>query len=421
MNSADPYSYLLTFHPDITDNFSALVASMKLHAATPKLELPTFSPTTSIDDAVSSLETCLASVKRAEVTRKNFLSAINQTIASLKDINFLLTETKRQCISDGLKNDAFNDSVVDALIQKERQRYEEEVKTNVFRKAQLEMIYLQKETALSEKRVSHLPFKSEDSKLDALVKTDDLENPDLNDFSIPLELDKAELSSVSQSSKKVDFKKFDKIEKIEALEKVAKRRPRRLSANVNRKPRELKTTSAYDNSLISVEHRQQITAWCSKCVGDVIFDSNIDAIGKGSKAFNQRVFHRENGIALFIFDDEKNIFGCVVTKSIESEDITVEDENAFVFSLMRNGEKCAKKFMIKKEEAKNAIFVGKKMNVGLFSVGNDDIRINRKFHENTVSFCAQNAFDYGEEKEALCGKVIPNYFALQRLVIAELK
>ncbi|ELP88005.1 hypothetical protein EIN_419340 [Entamoeba invadens IP1] len=427
MSNLDPYEYLLTFTPDIDERFTLLKQAMKTHVDTKKMVIQV-SPS---EDIMKTLENTLEKTKEAKKTCSQFEFAIDQTIAALDDMKELLFETKKQCYTDEVNITTTNNTTIQQLIQLEQKRFEEELQKNSFRKAQLQTIFQKKETSLNAKLMS-LRDKANNSMGSSSVALNPKEGEsDSNNKEQPSEDETTEIedmlhvmdnslkSSTSQENEKSDEK--DEEEKSEEDDEPKKKMKRRIrSRKALLRQRKMTPISLYDESILTEEERKQIFKWSGRRVGNIVFDSEVNAMGRNSKMFNDGV-RDGKGFVLCIDDKLKNRFGCVITEKVEREATWVADENAFVFVLERNGEKDEKKFDIKKKKASNAFLVGKPTQSGLFAVGNDDIRIMRKYKGKTICFCSQDTFEYNGEKKALCGKVHPEKFELKRLILATLE
>ncbi|KAL7720416.1 TLDc domain-containing protein [Entamoeba marina] len=79
----------------------------------------------------------------------------------------------------------------------------------------------------------------------------------------------------------------------------------------------------------------KLKEWSGKQNCSVLFDSNIDGYGKG--VIEHKVMNKRN-LYFISFDNQNNVFGGYVDTIISKTNCFTSDPNAFVFSLIRNGQ-----------------------------------------------------------------------------------
>ena len=67
-----------------------------------------------------------------------------------------------------------------------------------------------------------------------------------------------------------------------------------------------------------------------------IFDNEIDNWDMKTSVFDHRIFNRKR-IILIASDSNGNVFGGFLNSPIIKENMSIEDKNAFIFSLKSNG------------------------------------------------------------------------------------
>ena len=169
---------------------------------------------------------------------------------------------------------------------------------------------------------------------------------------------------------------------------------------------------------------RQIESWTSMKVGDVVFDSNIHNWSQNTSVFDKTLMNKSN--LIFIVEDTNgNKFGWYLNSAIRRTTNYIYDPNAFVFSLQSNGRlNGMKKFPIKVPS--QACWLYSEDETWLISVGdggggnNDDINIMKSdyMNEKPGCGCSQNSYEYGRERNVLCGR---KNFTLKRLVVIQMK
>ncbi|KAL7722332.1 TLDc domain-containing protein [Entamoeba marina] len=161
--------------------------------------------------------------------------------------------------------------------------------------------------------------------------------------------------------------------------------------------------------------------WCQKNELITIFDSDIN--GDGSKNVLKNIVMNRKNLYFINIDIYNNVFGGYLTSSIKVTSAYTHDENAFIFSLIRDGKINQKKFMIKKSHAKNAFYLeknrdhlytfggGGKWDFVIFKVGSGR------------SYCNQHSFEYHGAKKALMERQgaldRPDSFAVRRVLVLQ--
>ncbi|ELP94713.1 hypothetical protein EIN_340310 [Entamoeba invadens IP1] len=198
--SIDPYVLLKSDVADFTNIFESLVSALDVHTKTPKLVFPTqqqhIETTKTTDELISQFYELIKTEEISETNCVKFSRAINQAIAALDDFKSLLILLKRKCEDDGKEILNFRNTTLDLIIEKERQRCEEESKKNTTRKARLRDKFEDKEFQIKAlKKSSIFPIVSNSSKIEKVDNCDDEETLEIpNDDT---QIEKLENSTIS--------------------------------------------------------------------------------------------------------------------------------------------------------------------------------------------------------------------------------
>ncbi|ELP90190.1 hypothetical protein EIN_482340 [Entamoeba invadens IP1] len=169
-----------------------------------------------------------------------------------------------------------------------------------------------------------------------------------------------------------------------------------------------------ENDIINEEEKNQIYTWSGKKVNTVVFDSEKDTIKRGTKKLFMKIKNC-NGSVLIIEDNEGNKFGFYISKKVDKMDKTIYDDTSFVFVLQKQFVKNFQKFGIKSDCTKNVFCVDGKNKIGLFSIGNGDLKVYKSHKGTTKCTCKQNSFDSGDNLENLFGENETTTFVLKRI------
>ncbi|KAL7714440.1 TLDc domain-containing protein [Entamoeba marina] len=147
----------------------------------------------------------------------------------------------------------------------------------------------------------------------------------------------------------------------------------------------------------------------------IIFDSDIDGDG-GNNVLYQRVLNKSN-LYFLSFDNEDNVFGGYVKNTIYIANQYLSCENAFIFSLIRNGYMETKRYNIKKGREDNAFQLYKDQAEGLYRFGGD-ITIRRVGCH--TSCCDLVDYEY-DKKQPLTNKIYPFKYEVMRIIVVQMK
>ncbi|KAL7718240.1 TLDc domain-containing protein [Entamoeba marina] len=157
--------------------------------------------------------------------------------------------------------------------------------------------------------------------------------------------------------------------------------------------------------------------WSGKQNYNIIFDSKVQGDGKGVL---EHIILNKRNLYFISFDDQNNIFGGYLKKSIKKMDSYVRDSKSFVFSLQRNGHVKNKKFPIIKNYEDYAFYMSSNINDCLYCFGGSDYssdiyawKIGYKY-----SFCDYNYYNYRGESYPLRDDT--DYFTIKRFVVLEM-
>ncbi|KAL7721687.1 TLDc domain-containing protein [Entamoeba marina] len=133
--------------------------------------------------------------------------------------------------------------------------------------------------------------------------------------------------------------------------------------------------------------------WSNKDTFNVIFDSDIHGDGWSNNVLRDTVYRRSN-LYFITFDINNNVFGGYLNKTINTIGCGIEDDNSFVFSLIRNG--------------------------GCLYAFGDDIHVQRI--NNDESYCKCDYYDYNNEQNPLINIITPPYqtFQTTRIIVIEM-
>ncbi|KAL7722147.1 TLDc domain-containing protein [Entamoeba marina] len=146
----------------------------------------------------------------------------------------------------------------------------------------------------------------------------------------------------------------------------------------------------------------------------LIFDS--DAHGNGFESLEKTVINKCN-LYFIAFDDHENVFGGYVDTYVDKVNKYINDSNAFVFSLFREGELRNEKYQIKKgNEAKAFIFYSNSDN--LFVFGFSDVIIF-KVGDNKC-YSEPWSFNYNNQIHPI-NNSYPHMSQIQRIIVVEME
>ncbi|KAL7714231.1 TLDc domain-containing protein [Entamoeba marina] len=128
---------------------------------------------------------------------------------------------------------------------------------------------------------------------------------------------------------------------------------------------------------------------------NVIFDSDLH--GNGDNTLVPGIFNKSN-LYFITYDDKRNVFGGFIKEDISEFQEDYFDDNAFVFSFIRNG---------KMKNVKYDIFRGF---FGAFEV-NTSVE---------GSDCSQCNFNYNGELNALVETHQPTTYVVERIIVVQM-
>ncbi|KAL7717835.1 TLDc domain-containing protein [Entamoeba marina] len=174
------------------------------------------------------------------------------------------------------------------------------------------------------------------------------------------------------------------------------------------------------NVIKEEEHQQMfeileleiLSKWSGLNGCKIIFDSDLD--GNGYCTLDRSIVNKRN-LYLITFDGESNVYGGYITEEINKIESKICDENAFVFSLIRNGKVKNSRYYIKDTKNNYAFYVYPKRDDGALYVFGLDIGVTQV---GCPSCCFQNWFDYKNETGALVNNL--DYFPVQRIVVVQM-
>ena len=162
----------------------------------------------------------------------------------------------------------------------------------------------------------------------------------------------------------------------------------------------------------------KIEQWTRRKIKSIVFDSDVDNWDSG-KEFSKYIIGKSN--LLFMIDDiEYNRFGGYISSTISGPDTYISDSNAFIFSLRSNRRLPEPtKFNIKYPEDAFTLITTHERYIFAFG-GGYDIKLDSK---KTADYANSNpsSYDFGNNTNALYGKIYPHRFTPKRWVVYQME
>ena len=180
----------------------------------------------------------------------------------------------------------------------------------------------------------------------------------------------------------------------------------------------VKSNKSKDNILIDNSSKSKIEEWTNRKIKSIVFDSDKDNWDSG-KNFSNYIIGKSN--LLFIIDDmENNRFGGYINSKITSIDTFIKDQNAFIFSLKSNNRLPGPaKFDIKHPNSAFISITTHKRYIFAFG-GGYDIKLDSKKTADQAN-SNPSSYDFGNNKNALYGKIYPNRFTPKKWVVYQME
>ncbi|KAL7712573.1 TLDc domain-containing protein [Entamoeba marina] len=168
---------------------------------------------------------------------------------------------------------------------------------------------------------------------------------------------------------------------------------------------------------------QQITTlkqWSGLNNYKIIFNSDID--GDGKNTIMQTVIGKSN-LYFLSFALNDNIFGGYISTLIY-DTCWIQDPNAFIFSLIRNGQVSNKRLDIRKDLTQYSfrVFSGDRRFSSLYVFGIDivscKIGCNRSYYNQ--SYYNQSYYQQNKDKDELIDVTYPHRFQIMKTVILQM-
>ncbi|KAL7720518.1 TLDc domain-containing protein [Entamoeba marina] len=165
--------------------------------------------------------------------------------------------------------------------------------------------------------------------------------------------------------------------------------------------------------------------WSCKNTFKIIFDSKVDGDGD-NYVLHDRVMNRRN-LYFIISDNKGNIYGGYVGNKIHKsgsysshhDKSFIRDKNAFVFSLIRNGEDKNTQYFMRQNEDR-AFILNNDSDSRLFTFG-IDVHVYPIGIEKSRNFCNNNCyFNFNTEDKALTDLLSPKYFEVHRIIVIQM-
>ncbi|ELP89718.1 hypothetical protein EIN_455280 [Entamoeba invadens IP1] len=133
-------------------------------------------------EQIATIQKYVGSTEKCEEECFELSKEIGITAAMVTDLSYFINELKKKCLEDGAHIVETKNQIVTLLIQKEKMQFEEELKKNSFRKAQMFMEFSQKEKILNGKiRMSELLFDQQKTENTFLSNNEISNNDKLNE------------------------------------------------------------------------------------------------------------------------------------------------------------------------------------------------------------------------------------------------
>ena len=163
---------------------------------------------------------------------------------------------------------------------------------------------------------------------------------------------------------------------------------------------------------------QKIEEWTGKIIKSIVFDSDQDNWNSGEE-FSRYIIGKSN--LLFMIDDiENNRFGGYISAEITKADSYVTDPNAFIFSLRSNG-RLSQPTKFKIKYPGNAFTLITTHDRYIFAFGGGyDIKLD-SYKTKEYANSNPSSYDFGENTNALYGKIYPHRFTPKKWVVYQME
>ncbi|ELP90915.1 hypothetical protein EIN_360980 [Entamoeba invadens IP1] len=156
--------------------------------------------------------------------------------------------------------------------------------------------------------------------------------------------------------------------------------------------------------ILSASEKTLISNWSGFSVGECLF--SLEASFKFSERKALLNTLKLCGQFVLLISSGDFLFGAVVTKQVDKEDVYVSDEKCFVFNLReKNSDEKGKKFNITKSGEKFAFRLSPVRSSRILDVGIGDIKLFKRVKDGQIICkCGKNLFDYGKSRLSVTGK-----------------
>ena len=175
-------------------------------------------------------------------------------------------------------------------------------------------------------------------------------------------------------------------------------------------------------SNLNIDQFDQLEEWTSLECSSILFDSNIDNWSWKTSVFNERIIGKKQLTFLIEYEDGE-IFGYYLNTQVKKkyDEWQETDSNSFQFNLQSKNNRLKQPMKYKIKNLKEGgICLCKNLDDYLIWFG--EIYIAKENNKN-ASYCLQNEdyFDYHEFDNAVCGKLHPNLFTPQRILVIQMQ
>ncbi|KAL7719776.1 TLDc domain-containing protein [Entamoeba marina] len=159
--------------------------------------------------------------------------------------------------------------------------------------------------------------------------------------------------------------------------------------------------------------------WSVKNTFNIIFDSKFD--GDGDKNVLHDIVLNKSNLYFTSFDGNNNVFGGYINNKIHGSGDFVHDENAFIFSLIKNGIVKNKKYSIKQDKNKALCLWNNDLEGALYKFGSDicvwKVGKDQSWCRNNDKNCWYN---YEDDDKPFTDITYPKRFEIQRIVVIQM-
>ncbi|KAL7717068.1 TLDc domain-containing protein [Entamoeba marina] len=185
------------------------------------------------------------------------------------------------------------------------------------------------------------------------------------------------------------------------------------------------------------KHMNTLKYWSKKSTSNVLFDSKVDGDGTNNELYD-KVFNKSN-LYFISFDENNNVYGGYINTKIDKSGndtsnlrYYINDENAFVFSLIKDGEVNKKRYYIKKGKKSAFLLFNYELDSwldnanpdgALYRFGNDIIScdISDNYSWCTDGMDKYSYYYYYNDDNPFTDVTAPETFKVRRIIVLKMK